>query len=128
LISLFFGWRYKEKGKIIYLLLSGLILGISVASRPFGLICLPLLFYFLFLKKANWRDYLVLILLSGGIYGWWWWRTKTLGIDMSWENWVLSGRDILFQFENLKKLIWRNMMGEVMGKTVSGLVLNLTLH
>lgn len=121
LISLFFGWKYKEKGKIIYLLLSGLILGISVASRPFGLICLPLLFYFLFLKKANWRDYLVLVFLSGGIYGWWWWRTKTLGINMSWENWVLSGRDILFQFENLKKLIWRNMMGEVMGKTVSGL-------
>lgn len=121
LVSLFFGWKYKEKGKIIYLLLSGLILGISVASRPFGLICLPLLFYFLFLKKANWRDYLVLVLLSGGIYGWWWWRTKTLGIDMSWENWVLSGRETLFHFENLKKLIWRNMIGEVMGKTVSGL-------
>ncbi len=121
LISLFFGWQYKQKGKIIYLILSGLILGISVASRPFGLICLPLLFYFLFLKKANWRDYLILLLLSGSIYGWWWWRTKTLGIDMSWENWVLSGREILFHFENLKKLIWRNMMGEVMGRTASGL-------
>lgn len=121
LVSLFFGWKYKEKGKIIYLLLSGLTLGISVASRPFGIICLPLLGYFLYLKKSNWRDYLVLIFLSLGIYGWWWWRTKNLGIDMSWENWVLSGRDTLFHFENLKKLIWRNMMGEVMGKTASGL-------
>ncbi|MPM61202.1 hypothetical protein SDC9_108059 [bioreactor metagenome] len=121
LVSLFFGWQYKQKGKISYLILSGLVLGISVASRPFGLICIPLLFYFLFLKKANWRDYLILLILSGSIYGWWWWRTKTLNIDMSWENWVLSGRETLFHFENLKKLIWRNMIGEVMGKTVSGL-------
>jgi len=121
LVSLFFGWQYKQKGKIIYLILSGLTLGISVASRPFGIICLPLLGYFLFLRKSNWRDYLVLIFLSLGIYGWWWWRTKNLGIDMSWENWVLSGRETLFHFENLKKLIWRNMIGEVMGRTASGL-------
>jgi small subunit ribosomal protein S20 len=105
LISLFFGWKYKEKGKFLNLILAGLFLGISVASRPFGLICLPLLFYFLFLRKSKIKDYLIIFLLAVGFYGWWWWRTKSLGIDMSWENWVINGREKLFVLENIKKLI-----------------------
>jgi len=119
LISLFFGWKYKKGGKFLDLILAGLFLGISVASRPFGLICLPLLFYFLFLRKSKIKDYLIVLFLAVGFYGWWWWRTKNLGIDMSWENWVINGREKLLVLENIKKLVWKNVIGETMGKVVS---------
>jgi hypothetical protein len=128
LISLFFAWKYREKGSFLDLLLAGLSLGVSVASRPFGLICLPLLFYFLFLKKSKIKDYLILLFLSLSFYIWWWFRAKNLGIDMSWENWVLSGREKLFDLGLLKNLIWKNVIGETMGKVVSLLaVIGLTV-
>jgi len=119
LISLFFGWKYRENGKLLNLWLSGLTLGISVASRPFGLICLPVLGYFLYLRKSKWWKYLVVFGLSVGFYGFWWWWTRKLGVDMSWENWVLSGREKLLVWENVKNLIWKNVIGETMGKVVS---------
>ena len=40
---------------------------------------------------------------------------------MSWENWVLHGREKLFDLGILKNLIWKNVVGEVMGKTASAL-------
>ena len=120
-ISLFFSWKYRENGNYLNLILAGLFIGISVASRPFGLICLPLLFYFLWIKKSKITDYLILFLLSIGFYAYWWWRKNHLGIDMNWEHWILAGREKLFQYEYLKKLIWRNVIGETMGKVVSGL-------
>jgi hypothetical protein len=101
--------------------LSGIFLGISVASRPFGLICLPLLGYFLWLKKSKVWDYLIIGLLGIIFYGWWRWWTNYLGIDVSWENWVLSGREQIFNLGILKNLIWKNIAGETMGKTASGL-------
>ena len=119
LISLYFGWKYKESGKFLNLLLSGLTLGVSVASRPFGLICLPVLIYFLWLRKSKIKDYLIIIVLSVGIYGFWWWWTRKLGVDMSWENWVLAGREKLFNLGLLKNLIFKNIVGETMGKVVS---------
>lgn len=118
-VSLFWGWKYKENGRFLNLILSGLFLGVSVASRPFGLICLPLLFYFLYLQKSKYYDYLILLFLSILFYGFWWWRIKSLGIDVSWENWVLSGREKIFNIGFLKNLIWKNIIGETMGKIVS---------
>lgn len=38
---------------------------------------------------------------------------------MSWENWVINGREKLLVWENLKNLIWKNVIGETMGKVVS---------
>jgi hypothetical protein len=119
LISLCFGWKYRENSKLINLLLSGLALGVSVASRPFGLICLPLLFYFLLLRKSKWWNYFLITILGVGFYVFWWWWTRKLGVDMSWENWVLSGREKLLVWENIKNLIWKNVIGETMGKVVS---------
>jgi hypothetical protein len=120
-LSLYLMWRYKENGNKIFLMSSGLVLGISVASRPFGLICLPLLGYFLFLRKSKIMDYLIIFVLSVGFYGFWWWWTKKLGIDMSWESWVLYGREKIFDLGYLKNLIFKNIVGETMGKVVSGL-------
>jgi hypothetical protein len=122
-ISLYFGWKYKEKGKLLFLLLSGLILGISVASRPFGLICLPVLFYFLYLRKSKLWNYLLITILGVGFYAGWRWWVSYLNIDMGWENWVLFGREKLFDLGLLKNLIWKNIVGETMGKSVSGLAL-----
>lgn len=119
LVSMFFGWEYREKSKIINLLMSGLFLGISVASRPFGLICLPVLGYFLYLRKSKFRDYVIILFLSLFLYGCWRWWISYLKIDISWENWVMNGREKLFHFVTLKNLIWKNVIGETMGKVVS---------
>lgn len=122
-VSLYFGWKYKEKGSLLFLILSGLFLGVSVASRPFGLICLPLLAYFLWLQKSKWWNYLLVLFLGIAFYGGWRIWTKHLGIDVSWENWVLAGREKIFDLGILKNLVWKNVVGETMGKTASGLAL-----
>jgi 4-amino-4-deoxy-L-arabinose transferase-like glycosyltransferase len=70
LISLYFGWKFRVNGKIANLLLSGLALGISVASRPFGLICLPLLGYFLWLRKSKIKVFFIILVLSVGFMVW----------------------------------------------------------
>ncbi len=120
-VALYFAWKYKEIGKIKFLWFSGIFLGISVASRPFGLICLPVLFYFLWLRKNKWWNYLLVLILGVGFYGWWRWWTNYLNVDVSWENWVLAGRDQIFNLGILKNLVWKNVAGETMGKTASGL-------
>jgi len=120
-VSLYFVLRYKENNKLIDLILSGTTLGISVASRPFGLICLPFLFYFLWLKRAKKTEYLFLFILSIGFYAFWWWWKNRLGVDMNWEHWILAGRKKMVQLEYLKRLIWKNIIGETMGKVISGL-------
>lgn len=120
-LSLYLMWRYKENNKKIFLITSGLVLGISVASRPFGLICLPLLGYFLHLRKSKLKDYFLVLILSVLFYGGWYGWTKFLKIDVSWENWVLSGREKIFDLGLLKNLVFKNIVGETMGKVVSGL-------
>ncbi len=120
-VSLYLMWRYKETGYVFYLVTSGLSLGVSVASRPFGIICLPLLGYFLYLRKSRLRDYFGLLILSLLFYGGWYVWVKFLKVDMSWENWVLFGREKIFNLGILKNLIWKNIVGETMGKVVSGL-------
>jgi hypothetical protein len=120
-VALYLILKYSQNNKSRFLVGSGLVMGVSVASRPFGLIVMPLLMYFLWKKKSWWQDYLTIVILSVGFYGWWRWWTYFLNLDMSWENWVLHGREKLFDFGILKNLIWKNMVGEVMGKTASGL-------
>ncbi len=120
-LSLYLMWRYKETGLINYFLISGLSLGVSVASRPFGIICLPLLGYFLYLRKSKLWNYFWLLILSLLFYGSWYGWTKFLKVDMSWENWVLFGREKIFDLGILKNLIWKNIIGETMGKVTSGL-------
>jgi len=120
-VALYLILKYSQNNKSRFLVGSGLVMGVSVASRPFGLIVMPLLMYFLWKKKSWWQDYLTIVILSVGFYGWWRWWTYFLNLDMSWENWVLHGREKLFDLGILKNLIWKNMVGEVMGKTASGL-------
>lgn len=120
-LSLYLVYKYSQNKNYGWLVSGGIAMGISVASRPFGLIALPLLFYFLWQKKSRFGNYALLLVLSVGFYGWWRWWTHYLGLDMSWENWVLFGREKLFDLGLLKNLVWKNVVGEVMGKTASGL-------
>ncbi|HNZ84467.1 MAG TPA: glycosyltransferase family 39 protein [Candidatus Woesebacteria bacterium] len=120
-VSLYLIYKFSQNNNFKFLIGAGVAMGISVASRPFGLIALPLLVYFLWERKSKWWNYLVLIFLSIVFYGWWRWWTHFLNLDMSWENWVLHGREKLFDLGILKNLIWKNVVGEVMGKTASAL-------
>lgn len=101
----------------------GILLGLSVATRPFGLIAWPVMFWYLWRNKARKTDYLLVGVLTIGFYVWWRWWTTKVGIDASWENWVLEGREKIFDLGILKNLIWKNVVGEVMGRTISLLAL-----
>lgn len=115
--SLIWSVYFLTKRKNI--LVSAVLLGISVATRPFILICCPVYVAILLKEKAKIKDYILLVILGLGIYGIWrWWVAKN-GIDISWENWILSGREKFFNWGYLKNLIFKNVIGEVMGKTIS---------
>ena len=119
-----------KKKNIFWIILAGLLLGLSVATRPFILIGWPLVIAVLFKKKYKWFEMFCIFGLMLGIYGWWRWWIWKLGVNVVWENWVLSGGEGLFNLGLLKNLIWKNMVGEVMGKAISlmaviGLVLSL---
>lgn len=102
-------------------LVSAILLGVSVATRPFILICWPIYAALMWKMKARIKDYGLMVIVGLGFYGWWrWWAIRN-GIDMSWENWVLSGGEKLFNYGYVKNLIWKNVVGEVMGKVISGL-------
>lgn len=103
-------------------LLSGICLGLSVATRPFGLIVLPVYIYFLLKDKSKWWQWLLILVPGIGIYALWrWWIWKS-GISADWENWVLSGREKFFDLNYLKILIWKNISGEVVGRVITILV------
>lgn len=102
-----------------YILFSGLFLGLSVATRPFGLIVMPAYIYFLTKEKRRWWQWILIFLPGLGIYALWrWWIFKS-GISADWENWVLSGREKFFDLNYLKILIWKNVSGEVTGRVIS---------
>lgn len=99
--------------------LGGVLLGLSVATRPFILIGWPLVVAILLRKKYKWREVLAEVFLILGIYGAWrWWIGKS-GVNVVWENWVLSGGEGIYNLGLLKNLIWKNVVGEVMGKSIS---------
>jgi len=102
-------------------LISGLLLGLSVATRPFGLIVAPVYIYFLLKEKRKIVDWLLIFLPGMGIYGCWRWWIGRSGISADWENWVLTGQNKFFDFNYMKILIWKNISGEVVGRVISGL-------
>ena len=100
---------------------SAILLGISVATRPFILICWPIYAAILWKNKAKIKDYLMMLFFGLGIYGAWRGWIYYQKIDISWENWVLAGGEKIFNFGFVKNLVWKNVVGEVMGKVISGL-------
>lgn len=109
--------------EFLFNLLSGLFLGLSVATRPFGLIVAPVYIYFLVKEKRKIVDWLLIFLPGLGIYGCWRWWIGRSGVSADWENWVLTGQDKFFDINYLKILIWKNISGEVVGRIISGLTL-----
>jgi hypothetical protein len=48
------------------------------------------------------------------------WQLRFKSADASWENWILGGRDGLFTYSVFTdRLIFKNVVGEVMGKVTS---------
>lgn len=97
----------------------GLMLGLSVATRPFGLIAWPMVVWLMKKNRSRMSDYLIVGILAVGFYGWWRWWTLRVGVDASWENWVLAGWEKIFDWGILKNLIFKNVVGEIVGRMIS---------
>lgn len=121
LVSLTTFLLWKEKYKARWLFISLLTLNLSIATRPFILIGLPAYLFLLWTTKSAYWEYLLYTFSSPMIYGFWKvWQLKFKSADSSWENWILGGRDGLFTYEIfVKQLIFKNVIGEVMGKITS---------
>lgn len=121
LISLTTYLCWKEGQRTQWLIISLLALSLSVATRPFMLIGLPAYLFLMWIKKSAYWEYFLYILFSPLIYGFWKiWQFQFKAADSSWENWILDGRKSLFTYEIFfKRLLLKNIVGEVMGKTMS---------
>jgi len=106
----------KNNKSLRFLTFSTCALAISIATRPFIALFIPGILLFLYLKKIR-RWVFAVYLFTPLLYGFWRiWQTHFPQADSSWENWVLDGRNQLFQLQVLKNLIFKNVIGEVMGK------------
>jgi hypothetical protein len=121
LVSLATFLKWKDTRKAGWLITSLFSLSLSVSTRPFILIGLPAYLLLLWKMKSAYWEYLLYIFSSPLIYGFWKvWQLGFKSADASWENWVLDGRNGLFTYGVLvKQLILKNVVGEVMGKTMS---------
>ncbi|MFA6081566.1 MAG: hypothetical protein WC741_04130 [Patescibacteria group bacterium] len=121
LISLTAYLYWKEGRRPRWLILSLITLSLSVATRPFMLIGLPAYLFLMRIKGSAYWEYFIYIFFSPLIYGFWKnWQFQFKAADSSWENWILDGRKSLFTYEIfVKRLLLKNVIGEVMGKTMS---------
>ncbi len=121
LISLTAYLYWKERQQLKWLIISLLSLSLSVATRPFMLIGIPAYLFLMWIKRSAYWEYFIYIFFSPLIYGFWKiWQSQFKVADSSWENWILDGRKSLFTYEIfVKRLLLKNVVGEVMGKTMS---------
>ncbi len=118
LLSLATFLQWRNKNNYLLLITSLITLSLSVATRPFILIGIPAYLYLLWTKKVPIRMYFYYIITAPLIYILWkLWQLPFESADSSWENWILTGRQNLFDYQILvKQLILKNVVGEVMGK------------
>jgi len=108
---------------IVMLIIGGVLLGVAVATRPFALIVLPVYFWILWKSKSKWWNYGLILILGVGFYGLWKWWSIRIGLNADWENWVLEGREKLFDLGYLKNFLYKNVVGEIIGKAIFALFL-----
>lgn len=95
------------------------LLGLSIATRPFVALALPG-FALVMLQHKKWLGFFVTIALPVLPYlAWTEWQKSFPEASHDWQGWVLTGREQLFLFEPLKNLIWKNIVGEVIGKVTA---------
>jgi hypothetical protein len=122
LLSLATYRKWKENNQIMFFIISLISLALSVATRPFIVIVLPSFLYLMWVNKAYLFEYPLMLFTPFSLYGFWkLWQGQFKEADSSWENWVLDGRQSLFQPEILTRLIYKNVIGEVIGKSVFAL-------
>lgn len=126
LLALALYMRYVKSKNSLFFFLSLINLSISVATRPFILIVLPAFLLLLWFHKARLWEYIAVFLGSIFFYGLWnlwefWFRFHN---NYHWitseKTWILGGRVELFKKEVfVRQLLLKNVIGEVIGKTIS---------
>lgn len=87
-----------------------------IATRPFAALAIAPFSYFLWINK---RKLLAIanLFVPLSLYGAWrGWQLRYPEADHAWQNWVLTGQDELKKVAVLRNLIWKNVVGEVVGK------------
>jgi len=123
--TLFLSWNlltlYIKSGKIWQIAAYLVLMSLSIVTRPF--VALSLLPFSLVLAQ-NRRWIAALITLGGPLLpylGWSQWQKSFTDANHDWQEWVLTGQDQLFKPATLHNLIWKNVVGEVLGKVVTAL-------
>ncbi len=100
---------------------SVLLLSMSVATRPFGLLVLPAYLYLLYRQGTKLWQYPVAILGSGALYGIWKLYQSQYPPELfDWETWILWGQErLLDPAIFIHHLILKNIVGEVVGKVIT---------
>lgn len=118
-LALYVSW--KENKNIWLFVSSTVALTLSIGTRPFIILVVPSFVFLAWTYKAQLWEYP--FLAFGGItfYKMWkWWQWHFPEADSTWEEWVLQGRDQLYQKSILiDRLILKNIVGEVVGKSIS---------
>lgn len=122
LISLASIIKWKESEMVFYIVVSIFSLCLATVTRPFILIVLPAYFFLLWDLKVNKyisAAFLIFPLLSYGLWNYWILLFKATA-NTDWETWILNGRNqLLDKTILLNRLILKNIIGEVIGKSIS---------
>ncbi len=115
--------RYQaqaQKNHFWWLVIS---LNIGVATRPYlALTLIP--FAYLVAKRSSIKNGLIMFFGSGLLYTvWMLWQQQFPAANHSWQQWVFGQRRDLLKPAIIKKLVYKNLAGEVLGKVSAGLSL-----
>jgi 4-amino-4-deoxy-L-arabinose transferase-like glycosyltransferase len=121
--TLFASWlfltKYLQKPKRVYFIIFLLLISIAIATRPFVAIALPAFSFLLWQKKYK-KEVLLAMTIPFWLYGLWaYWQSFFPEASSEWEDWIMGGQVELLKLETWKWLVWKNVVGEVMGKVTT---------
>ncbi len=112
---------WKEKTNVWLYIISVLALAFSISTRPFNALIIPAFLFLAWIYKAAWWEYPLIASGGVGFYELWKsWQARFPEANSEWENWILEHKNLLLQKSYLiDRLILKNIVGEVVGKTIS---------
>lgn len=95
-------------------------LNVSISTRPYTALAVIPFFYFLWIQKQR-RAAIIMAVTAPVLFGLWsLWQLQFPEASASWQMWVLTGREMLFDPSIfIHTLILKNVVGEVIGKVTS---------
>jgi 4-amino-4-deoxy-L-arabinose transferase-like glycosyltransferase len=111
--------KYLRQQRRVYFVIFLILMSVAIATRPFVAIALPA-FAFLLWRHQRRKAILPTMIIPFWLYGLWaFWQSFFPEASSEWENWIMGGQEELLKLATWKWLVWKNVVGEVMGKVVT---------